>query len=70
DTLLHQYSEFLDTLEAPHFESVQKKRRFLSKAMEFFKQGSIMYRKRKTDPPQRVVLDLPERGTTICRAHD
>ncbi|KAI5891948.1 uncharacterized protein SCHCODRAFT_01056004, partial [Schizophyllum commune H4-8] len=67
---LHQYSEFLDTLEAPAFETTQQRRRFLAKAMDFFKQEGTMYRRRGNQPPQKVILSADERLRTLKQAHE
>ncbi|KAI5823225.1 hypothetical protein K523DRAFT_190728, partial [Schizophyllum commune Tattone D] len=70
ETALQQYSRFLDTLEAPHFDNPQKKRRFLQRAMEFFRKDEAMYRRQRKGPPQRVIMDPTRRQDVIRRAHD
>lgn len=70
NTALWQYGWFSDTLETPHFGNTQKMRRFLTRAMEFFKKDSIMYHKQRNAPPQQVLLAPLERTSAIRRVHD
>ncbi|KAI4294708.1 hypothetical protein K525DRAFT_145052, partial [Schizophyllum commune Loenen D] len=67
---LRQYSEFLDTLETPPFDTTQKRRRFLAKSTEFFKHGGSMFRRRPNQPPQKVIFEPQERLRILTEAHD
>ena len=69
DMITHIY-HFLQTLKTPHFETTQKKRRFLTKATEFFiKEGRLF--KRNGDRPPLLVIRTPEQKLSILKqAHE
>ncbi|KAI4294668.1 hypothetical protein K525DRAFT_149362, partial [Schizophyllum commune Loenen D] len=67
---LRHYSEFLDTLKTPEFDSPQQRRRFLAKAAEFFKHEGQLFRRRTNQPPQKVIFDPHERLRILSEAHD
>ncbi|KAI5822490.1 hypothetical protein K523DRAFT_256857, partial [Schizophyllum commune Tattone D] len=70
DERLIQYRHFLDTLESPVFDNVQAHRRFLAKAMEFFVQDGVLFRKHPRGAPQKVILEPEDRLRILEEAHD
>jgi len=70
ETLISQIQHFLETLESPKFETVQKKRRFLAKATEFFIKNNRLY-KRNGDRPLLAVIRTSEQKLNILKqAHE
>ncbi|KAI5897280.1 uncharacterized protein SCHCODRAFT_01045075, partial [Schizophyllum commune H4-8] len=61
---------FLRTLEQPVLASPQAQRRFLNKAMEFFRKEETLFRRHAKWPPQKVVFDPDERLRILEAAHD
>jgi transposase InsO family protein len=70
ENILTQIHHFLNTLETPIFETVQKKRRFIAKAGEFFVKDNRLY-KRNGDRPPLTVIRTPEQKLSILNlAHE
>ncbi|KAI4294690.1 hypothetical protein K525DRAFT_154382, partial [Schizophyllum commune Loenen D] len=70
DDRLRQIDHFLRTLEQPVLANPQAQRRFLNKAMEFFRKDGTLFRRHAKWPPQKVVFDPEERLRILEAAHD
>src|SRR6266478_694262 len=70
ETLITEIRNFLESLETPVFNTVQKKRRFLAKATEFFIKEKRLF-KRNGDRPPLLVIFTPEQKLSILKqAHE
>jgi hypothetical protein len=70
ENFLVEIKHFLETLETPVFNSIQKKRRFLTKATEFFIKDGRLF-KRNGDRTPLLVIENPERKLSILKqAHE
>jgi len=70
DKTLHEIKHFLETMTLPQFDSVQTKKRFIQRALQFFIQDELMYRRRKNKMPQRVILNADKRLEILNKAHE
>ena len=68
--MLHDIQHFLTTLQSPIITNVQAKRRFLSKAMEFFMKDSRLYKRNGHQPPLLVVFDGKQKQSILLHAHE
>ena len=62
--------KFLTTAEMPELKNLQAKRRFFSKAGEFFLKNSRMYKKNGDRPPLLVVTDPKHKYSILLHAHE
>ncbi|KAF9020851.1 hypothetical protein BDP27DRAFT_1250131 [Rhodocollybia butyracea] len=62
--------QFLTTLEAPHFASVQAKKRFLRLTRHYLLQGGRLFRKNDQGLPLLTVTDPDQRLRFLIHAHD
>ena len=62
--------KFLLTAELPTLPNLQAKRRFFSKAGEFFLQNSRMYKKNGNRPPILVITDPKHKYSILLHAHE
>src|SRR6266568_1958539 len=70
ENLIAQIQHFLETLETPLFKTTQKKRRFLTKATEFFIKDKRLF-KHNGDCPPLLVIQSPEQKLAILKqAHE
>jgi len=70
EILITEIRNFLESLETPVFNTVQKKRRFLAKATEFFIKEKRLF-KRNGDRPPLLVIFTPEQKLSILKqAHE
>lgn len=69
DEKLRQIWRFLVSLEVPQDLSQQARKRFVKRALEFFLQDSLMY-KRNHGHPLRVVLETEKRVQIMTQAHE
>ena len=67
---LQDIFQFLSTLEAPVIENVQTKRRFLSKAMEFFIKEGRLFKRNGNRPPLLVILEPRQKNSILLHAHE
>lgn len=67
---LHDIQHFLTTLQTPVIENIQAKRRFLSKAMEFFVKDSRLYKRNGNYSPLLVVFDGKQKQSILLHAHE
>ena len=64
---IHRY---LITDISPTFQNIQVKRRFLSKAGEFFIKNDKLYKKNGNQPPLLVITDSPHKQSILLHAHE
>ena len=57
DQSLHAIFKFLTSLEAPEFDSVQGRKRFIKKATQFFVRNGHMYKRQRNGTPLRVIME-------------
>lgn len=69
EKFLEDVEHFLRTLETPVFESIQKKRRFLRRALEFFVKDNQLYKRTKRFPVI-VVKDPEKRLALLEQCHE
>jgi transposase InsO family protein len=70
EKMITEIQTFLESLETPIFGTVQKKRRFLTKATEFFIKDQKLF-KRNGDRPPLLVIQTPEQKLSILKqAHE
>lgn len=62
--------EFLVSFRTPPFQNIQKKQRFVRKALRFFVQGSAMYRKNGNKPPTKCIFRENRRQDILLEAHE
>ncbi|KAH7917220.1 hypothetical protein BV22DRAFT_994742, partial [Leucogyrophana mollusca] len=67
---LNDIRKFLDTLEAPAFNSVQARKRFVKRATKFFVRNDQMFKRLSGRPPVLVVFDSTKRAAILERAHE
>ena len=67
---LKDIQKFLQTLESPPAESTQKKRRFLTKATEFFIKNGQMFKRNGSSTPLLVIFEPEKRLSILTQAHD
>jgi len=67
---LQDIFQFLSTLETPVIENVQTKRRFLSKAMEFFIKDGRLFKRNGNRPPLLVILEPRQKNSILLHAHE
>jgi hypothetical protein len=70
EQMLNQIRHFLETLESPVFDNVQKKRRFLAKATEFFIKDKRLFRRNGDRPPLLVVHSAEQKLGILNQAHE
>ena len=70
EDLLRDIKQFLTTLEAPHIPDLQKKRRFLAKAMDFFVKEDKLYKRNGSKPPLLVITEPTNKLTVLTQAHE
>ena len=70
DGTLKDIFRFLDTLEAPHSDSIQEQKRFIKKATQYFIKGGKMWKRRKGRAPLLVILDHARRLEILTQAHE
>ncbi len=70
EKMITNIQKFLETLATPIFDSIQKKRRFLAKATEFFIKDKRLF-KRNGEHPPLLVIHTPEQKLSILKqAHE
>ena len=70
DGTLKDIFRFLNTLEAPHSDSIQEQKRFIKKATQYFIKGGKMWKRRKGRAPLLVILDHARRLEILTQAHE
>jgi hypothetical protein len=70
ERMLTHIQHFLETLETPVFDNVQKKRRFLAKAVEFISKDKRLFKKNGDRPPLLVVFSPEQKLSILTQAHD
>jgi hypothetical protein len=70
DKSLRDIFEFLTTLEAPAFNSVQEQRRFIQRATQYFVKDNRMWKRRRNRTPLLVILDHERRLEILTQAHE
>ena len=70
DKSLQSIFKFLTTLEAPEFETVQDRKRFVKKATQFFVRNGYMYRRQRNGAPLRVIMEEKRRLAILVEAHE
>jgi len=68
--MLTQIQHFLETLETPVFDNIQKKRRFLAKATEFFNKDKRLFKRNGDRFPLLVVFSPEQKLSILEQAHD
>ena len=67
---LSDIEHFLTTLELPEFQSNQQKKRFINKALQFFMQDGLLFKRNKHGTPLRVIMDTERRQEILSQAHE
>jgi hypothetical protein len=67
---LQQIRKFLQTLEMPELESVQKQRRFIAKATEFMEREGRLWKRNGTDPLLAVIFEPKSRLSVLRQGHE
>ena len=70
EEMIKEIQHFLDTLETPVFNSIQKKRRFLAKATEFFVKDKRLFKRNGNHPPLLVVQSPEQKLSVLKQAHE
>jgi len=70
EEMLTQIKHFLETLESPIFNNIQKKQRFLAKATEFFIKDKCLFKRNGNRPPLLVISSPEQKLSILDRAHD
>jgi transposase InsO family protein len=70
DSTLHHIFKFLTTLQAPPFNSVTARKRFVKKTAQFFIRNGRMYKRMQGRPPLLVVLEPKLRLIILTKAHE
>lgn len=70
ENTLQDIFHFLTTLQAPSFNSVQARKRFVKKTAQFFVRNNQMYKRMQGRPPLLVVLNPEKRLAILKQAHE
>ena len=70
DDTMEAIFKFLITAELPDLPNLQAKRRFFSKAGEFFLYNLRMYKKNGNRPPLLVIMDSRHKNSILLHAHE
>jgi hypothetical protein len=70
DQTLRAIFKFLTTLEAPEFDSIQGRKRFIKKATQFFVRNGHMYKRQRNGAPLRVIMEEKRRRAILVETHE
>ena len=62
--------QFLSTLKAPMFKKTSQRKKFVSRATQFFIKNGQMFKRLTARPPLLVVFDHPKRLSILVSAHE
>lgn len=70
ENLLADIENFLRTLVTPEFDSIQKQRRFIAKATQFFLRSGKLWHRNGDLPPLLVITDPRARLSILTQGHE
>jgi hypothetical protein len=70
DNNLLNIFRFLTTLEAPNYTTPQEQKRFIKRATQFYVNSGIMWKRKKTGNPLRVIFGKEHRTQLLTQAHE
>ena len=70
DQTLRDIRHFLQTLETPEFPSIQARKRFIKRTLQFFLRADQMFKRRGSRPPAKVIFDADRRLEILTQAHE
>ncbi len=70
DHKLHQILKFLVTLQLPELPSEQARKRFITRALQFYIKDGTLFKRNKDKAPLKVIFDEERRQEILYQAHE